>query len=79
MDNQHFIESVLGELNITFKKDEPILMSADAGGFKPLTKLCNQLNWYEEKRGSLQTIFENGELKNEVSLSQIRTQLNNQY
>lgn len=40
-------------------------------------ELHDQVGWYEEERGALITIFEDGVLNNEVSLSQIRERLNN--
>lgn len=46
IDNHDFILQVLYELHL--KKSIPILMSSDAGGFKPLMKLCKQLNWQGE-------------------------------
>lgn len=39
--NTLYINNVIGKVN----KNNLILMSADAGGFKPLIKLCDQLNW----------------------------------
>lgn len=45
IDNSEFIKKVLWELNIVLEEDEPILMSSDAGGFKPLMKLCDKINW----------------------------------
>lgn len=50
IDNTNFITKVLKELgrkpmNVD---DELILMSSDAGGFKPLMKLCNNLDWQGE-------------------------------
>ncbi len=37
---------------------------------------ADQQTWEQEKQGLLQTVFLNGELKNETSLSQIRAKLN---
>lgn len=33
------------ESNLSKQKDNLILMSSDAGGFKPLMKLCNKIQW----------------------------------
>ncbi len=44
MDNTGFIEKVLGSLCI-YNNMDTILMSSDAGGFKPLMKLCDKLEW----------------------------------
>lgn len=46
IDNENFILKVLESLNLT--NGEVVLMSSDAGGFKPLMKLCKQLNWQGE-------------------------------
>jgi ribose-phosphate pyrophosphokinase len=62
ISNTHFIKNVLNEIyqinNPQEKIDEGlwyhkkinnlILMSSDAGGFKPLIKLCKELNWEGE-------------------------------
>lgn len=51
IDNQTFIRSVLQYLVDSGNKNlenNLILMSSDAGGFKPLIKLCKQLNWQGE-------------------------------
>lgn len=50
IDNKDFIQKVFLEF---FKRnwrynEDLILMSADAGGFKPLVKLCDKLEWTEE-------------------------------
>jgi ribose-phosphate pyrophosphokinase len=42
LDNFFFIKSVLAQIE---NKDNLILMSSDAGGFKPLMKLCDKINW----------------------------------
>lgn len=42
--NTHFINKVLKEVNT----DNLILMSADAGGYKPLMKLCDDIGWKGE-------------------------------
>ena len=44
IDNSMFIQQVLYKLHLS-KIDNPILMSSDAGGFKPLMKLCDKINW----------------------------------
>ena len=52
IDNSEFITSVLKDLDIIhdsdFKMKNLILMSSDAGGFKPLSKLCDKIGWKEE-------------------------------
>ncbi len=56
IDNSEFIKNVLYdiEIDITVNKGNDfypnnlILMSADAGGFKPLIKLCNKIGWKGE-------------------------------
>ena len=55
IDNTKFIEHVLyGNLQNDYNnrvrgiENNLILMSSDAGGFKPLMKLCKQLNWQGE-------------------------------
>ena len=40
-------------------------------------QLVDQVSWEEEEKGCLQTIFKNGEFLNEITLSEIRTNLNN--
>lgn len=90
IDNSEFIEKVLSKLGIILKKDEPILMSSDAGGFKPLMKLCEKINWEgetfsaskarkwtdeEENSGELQVIYENGKFYNQTTLTEIRDRL----
>jgi len=58
IDNSEFIRKCLIEINryhyswtdestlyLNSLKDNLILMASDAGGFKPLIKLCNKLNW----------------------------------
>ena len=45
LDNFFFIKSVLAQIE---NKDNLILMSSDAGGFKPLMKLCDKLEWTGE-------------------------------
>lgn len=57
IDNQYFINQVLNDLYLDFRPDKKllekledhlILMSTDAGGFKPLMKLCDKLKWRGE-------------------------------
>ena len=38
----------------------------------------DQCSWDEEKKGLLQTVFENGKIVNEQSLSEIRSRINKQ-
>ena len=52
MDNSEFIKEVFkGLRGETFSKDT-ILFSSDAGGFKPLIKLADKLNWRGEVYGA---------------------------
>ncbi len=55
IDNHDFIYEVLSELKSNYydfnaynMEDNLILMSSDAGGFKPLMKLCDKLEWAGE-------------------------------
>ena len=50
IDNKNYILEVLKHLSLEgpSMEDNLILMSSDAGGFKPLMKLCDQLNWQGE-------------------------------
>jgi ribose-phosphate pyrophosphokinase len=48
IDNSKFINQVLGKLDEGFIEKKLILMSSDAGSFKPLIKLCNKVNWQGE-------------------------------
>ena len=55
IDNYDFIYEVLSELKDNYydfnghnMEDSLILMSSDAGGFKPLMKLCDKLEWAGE-------------------------------
>ena len=41
VNNTQFIKIVLDDID----QDNLILMSADAGGFKPLMKLCDEIDW----------------------------------
>lgn len=53
INNSSFIKEVLLDLDISktneggfgFNSDNLILMSSDAGGFKPLMNLCDEINW----------------------------------
>jgi len=46
INNTEYIKTVLKKLGQTDGTDESmILMSSDAGGFKPLMNLCKELNW----------------------------------
>lgn len=46
IDNSAFIKNVLSMINYT--EDSLVLMSSDAGGFKPLMKLTEKLRWSGE-------------------------------
>ncbi len=61
IDNSEFIKKVLwGEGGVDYP--ELILMSSDAGGFKPLMKLCDKINWRGETySASKSRRYENGE------------------
>lgn len=54
LDNSRFISQVIAELNMHWNgigmnpKAPLALMSSDAGGFKPLMKLCDKINWQGE-------------------------------
>jgi ribose-phosphate pyrophosphokinase len=49
IDNEHFIIRVLNSISDeSYKSNNIILMSSDAGGFKPLMKLCDKINWQSE-------------------------------
>lgn len=48
IDNSEFIGDVLTKLFLKDGNEELILMSSDAGGFKPLSKLCDKLDWKGE-------------------------------
>lgn len=56
LDNTKFVAETLNELYLDFfdekregkLEDHLILMSTDAGGFKPLMKLCDKLTWEGE-------------------------------
>lgn len=75
LDNSSFIgydsSLVLGKLFVKFDgrtsittEDNLILMSSDAGGFKPLMKLCDKLDWSGEVySASKSRKYENGKSK----------------
>jgi len=53
IDNKQFITEVIynklfGYVNSSKKSNNLILMSSDAGGFKPLMKLCDKIKWQGE-------------------------------
>lgn len=48
IDNSEFITTVLESLKRNNREGDLILMSSDAGGFKPLMKLCDKINWKGE-------------------------------
>ena len=51
IDNSEFILDVLTSIETDIKTNfanNGILMSSDAGGFKPLMKLCDKINWKGE-------------------------------
>jgi ribose-phosphate pyrophosphokinase len=50
ISNYFFIKGVLADIELTdpLYKENLILMSADAGGFKSLMKLCDELEWFDE-------------------------------
>lgn len=54
IDNSKFINEVLEEVSNLregdgmYNQDNLILMSSDAGGFKPLIKLCDKIEWKGE-------------------------------
>ena len=67
IDNHDFIYKVLAELKENYgfntydMEDRLILMSSDAGGFKPLMKLCDKLEWQGETySASKSRKYENG-------------------
>lgn len=71
LDNYDFIHRVLTDLewyntveNGVRKDLSSILMSSDAGGFKPLMKLCDKLKWRgETESASKSRKYEDGESK----------------
>lgn len=80
IDNTYFVKEVLSEIyckekNIERDKgyfyhtqkelyDNLILFSSDAGGFKPLMKLCDKINWRGETYGASKSRkYEGGESK----------------
>jgi ribose-phosphate pyrophosphokinase len=52
LDNSYFIEQVISKIPVGLedigKDNHLILMSTDAGGFKPLIKLCDKIGWKGE-------------------------------
>lgn len=73
MDNSEFIRSVLSLISVDIyfkmngggsKEDNLILLSSDAGGFKPLMKLCDKIRWKgETESASKSRSYVNGESK----------------
>lgn len=62
IDNSNFIVKVLEDLNLT--NGELTLMSTDAGGFKPLMKLADKLQWSGEVYGASKSRkYEDGKSK----------------
>jgi len=64
ISNTFFITKVLHELNT----DNLILMSADAGGYKPLMKLCDDIKWEGDTSSASKSRKWNGQSS---SLSQV--------
>lgn len=77
-DNKKFIQEVLMILNTEMGgclADYLILMSSDSGGFKPLMKICDNINWrgetysasksrkYEDKKSKLIQIIDKQDFK----------------
>jgi ribose-phosphate pyrophosphokinase len=61
LDNSEFIQIIIERSS---NLDNLILMSSDAGGYKPLMKLCNELEWEGETySASKSRKFENGKSK----------------
>ena len=52
LDNSYFIKQVISRIPVGLedigKDNHLVLMSTDAGGFKPLMKLCDRINWKGE-------------------------------
>lgn len=72
IDNSEFIDSVLKNLpecksvvnRHYYGLENLILMSSDAGGFKPLMKLCDKVNWQGETASANKSrTYVNGETK----------------
>lgn len=72
IDNNEFIKKVICSVsnNVYFDialektQDDLILMSSDAGGFKPLMKLCDKINWRGEvESASKSRKYEEGKSK----------------
>lgn len=47
-DNSEFVQHVLDEIYLEDYTKKLVLMSSDAGGFKPLMKLCDKIGWQGE-------------------------------
>lgn len=52
MDNTEFIKEVFSDIRTETFSQDTILFSSDAGGFKPLMKLADKLNWRGEVYGA---------------------------
>lgn len=70
LDNYSFVLNAIRSIDRTYKhsslnpENNLILMSSDAGGFKPLMKLCDQLNWQGETySASKSRIYADGKSK----------------
>lgn len=72
IDNSEFIKQVIAKLAFNSHIENPdkkfikdtILMSSDAGGFKPLMKLCDKIDWRGETfSASKSRKYEDGESK----------------
>lgn len=48
LENTEFIKNVFKEIKTETFTEDTILLSSDAGGFKPLMKLADKLNWRGE-------------------------------
>ena len=68
ISNNEFIEDVLDKIDSPV--ENLILMSSDAGGFKPLMKLCDEIKWEGETNSASKfRIYTNGESVLKQSLS----------
>ncbi len=52
IDNKEFIEKVIKTIRTETFSQDTILFASDAGGFKPLMKLADKLNWRGEVYGA---------------------------
>jgi len=52
IDNSSFIQEVFKDIRTETFSQDTILFSSDAGGFKPLMKLADKLNWRGEVYGA---------------------------